>query len=273
MSTELVQNESRVVGVELGEMLDVSRVAAESYEDLAFRVPTMSDGELVETIIYISHVQKRANWLRGLCALEMQKRIDERAEAARQAGTNVNVQVERGKAMRQIAAQTGVGERTLRSDLAVVRVLAPIVAERMTAAEPGSVTVMPPDGIDWSVFEAISRERDADRAYDVALDILHDRANVQLAQFCQSLADRKKEEGADAEPPAPEATVQPATARPVVTRTEFISGSISTEAKGKLLRLQEKENLPTMAMAIERAIEIAWDVVSRRRSDARNAVK
>ncbi|MCP9494088.1 MAG: hypothetical protein MSG64_06480 [Pyrinomonadaceae bacterium MAG19_C2-C3] len=267
----------RVVSAELGEMLDVSRIAAESYSDIAKRVGDMTDEELIETIVYVSQVEKRAGWLRGLCGLEIQTRIDDRAEASRLAGTHTNLQAERGKAMRQIAAQTGVSERTLRNDVAVVRVLAPIVAERMTGAEVGSVAVMLPDGIDWSVAELISKERDPDRAYDVALDILHDKSTVQIQQFCQSLADRKREEGTDIEPALAESSGTPAVVRPVVTRTEFISASIAYESKAKLIKLQEKENLPTLGLAIERAIDIAWDGdgrgVSKRRSDARNAVK
>jgi len=44
----------QVVGAELGEMLDISRVAAESYEDIASHVPTMTNDELLETIDYLS---------------------------------------------------------------------------------------------------------------------------------------------------------------------------------------------------------------------------
>jgi len=173
-----------------------------------------------------------------------------------------------------VAARTGVGERELRRDRQIVEALAPIVAERsgMTATDITSVAVMLPEGIGTAVAEVIAREKDPDRAFGVAMEFLSEKPAVPLQAFCQALADRKKEE-ADEESAVPETPAQPATARPVVVRTEFVSGSISFDAKAKLLKLQEKENLPTTALALERAIEIAWDVVSRRRSDARNAVK
>jgi len=278
MNEQAVQT-VQVVDAELGEMLDISRVAAESYEDIATHVPMMTNDELLETIDYLSTVGQRAFWLRGLCLLELDRRIDELAEQARVDGRAFNAQVEKGKVVRDVAARTGVGERELRRDRQIVEAIAPIVAERsgMTATDVMSVAVMLPEGIGTAVADVIAREKDPDRAFGVAMEFLAEKPTVPLRAFCQALADRKKEEAADEavpETPAPETPAQPATARAVVTRTEFVSGSISFEAKAKLLKIQEKENLPTVGLALERAIDVAWDlVISKRRSDARNAVK
>lgn len=269
---------ARVVGNELGEMLDCSRVAFNSYDDIAAEVPTMTDDELVATVCYVSAVADRAFWLRGLCMVEIDRRIAERAEQARLEGRNVVVQIEKGDLVKDIVKETGVTSRSLRRDEQIVRVLAPVIAERlrMTGTDKLSALVMLPEGIGIEVAQVIARDRDPEEAYGVALDILADgKTVVPIQQFCQDLHDRRKEAAAESEALAveAEATSVLATVTPIRPRTEYISGSISFEAKAMLLKLMQKEGLPTLPMAIERAIEIAWDVVSRRRSDARNAVK
>ncbi len=279
MSTE-IQTLPDLTAAPTPKLLELSWFTDRAYEELAARVGQMQDDEIALTIQRTSEVGERAWWLRGMCVAEVRRRVRSRTEQERIAAVGTGAAtVKPGAtitaALGVIAHAAGTDIRTLVDDAKIVEALIPLLAEHdMTNEDVASSLIKLPEGLTRAVCAVIVRERDIERALEVATGLLDGEQAVTAQRLSNTLAALKSKELAEpGHTPSPSTGGNTTPPAPSYADCEWLNYPVSRGTKAILQKIQEKEGLPTGGQALEHAVRIAWDVISKRRSDARNAVK
>lgn len=256
----------------IANLLRIPHHANRSYEELARRISAMTDEQLEETIRLASEASDLAWWLRGQCVAEVKHRIRERGDGAQgkkdASGTGIT------KTIEEIAKNIGVHPRTLDEDCRIVEALRPVLAEKMIVSDAGSETIiLPPRGLSKDICDAISREKDVDRAIDVAADLITpSRPTPTLGDFKNSLLEVKRGKlVAGTEPPvSKDAGDKPATARATpVTAIEWKNVPLSLKSLDQLDDIRTTEALPTLESTIEWCVDQVFKALRRSRQPDR----
>lgn len=278
MSTEMVRSVSDLTTAKL---LELSWYSGKGYDELATRLEAMSDEELAATIERATSIADRAWWLRGLAVREVRRRVEERnASIVGRAGREL---VE--EALARIGRKVHVEVRTLQKDAEIVDALLPILAERddMTGSDDlrsSNLVTSPPEGLSRAVCQEIIRQRDKEGALETALEMVGPDATVSVQLFLNTYSAKQRGEilpASDALLPAERPVKngeRPMPGQAEIGNSEWINVPVEKGTRALVQKILEKENLATSGQAVQRAIEVAWyEVIAKRRSDARNAVK